>query len=88
MIAASTYSFALAFGTKFRVISIALIANGFLMGGMYGSVNIKDAATFKSLPSIVIVILVTMALLEWAWRHFYENEVCWFYTIFQRRSKE
>jgi len=87
MIALGTYSFSLAFGTKFRVVAIILILNGFLCGGMYGSVKVGENAAADSAPCIILFILIGIALLEWAWRHFYENEDCWFYTIF-RRNRE
>lgn len=83
MIAVSAYSFSLAFGTKFRVLSISLIVIGFFSGGMYGSVKSSEIATFTCLPALMIYMLVILAVSEWLWRHFAEDEDCWFYTIFQ-----
>jgi hypothetical protein len=54
MIIVSAYSFSLAFGTKFRAISIALILNGFLTGGMYGTVKEGEIATLFSFPSVIL----------------------------------
>ena len=86
MIAVSVYAFSLAFGTKFRVIDITMIFIGFMSGGTYGSVKSKEVATFFCIPSLMIYSLVAYAICEWAWRHFFEDEVCWYYTIFQSRS--
>lgn len=82
-IALSTYSFSSAFGTKFRIISVALIFVGFMAGGMYGTVDAKEMVTVLSFPTKMLMTIMAISSLEWLWRHFVENEKCWFYTIFQ-----
>ncbi len=84
IIAISTYSFSVAFGTKFRTISILLIVIGFISGGMYGAVGEDELATLRCFPAFVIYGLVAFSAFEWGWRHFKENEDCVFYTIFQK----
>lgn len=86
MIATSAYAFSLAFGTKFRVMSIIMISNAFLIGGMYGSVKVDELAKLNSLPCVNLYILILLAIFEWGWRSFGEQEKCWFYTIFQSSS--
>ena len=88
VVALSTYSFSVAFGTRFRVISIFLIFMGFVAGGMYGSVNFDEKATLSCVPCVFLCILVTLSIAEWTWRHFYENEDCWFYSIFQQKAQQ
>jgi hypothetical protein len=85
VIALSTYSFTTAFSTKFRIISIILIVTGFLSGGMYGSVAADEDATTWCIPAIFLYGIILMSVLEWSWRHFFENEDCLFYTIFQKK---
>lgn len=87
MIALSTFSFSTAFGTKFRVVSIILIVVGFLAGGMYGSVERGEIAGIWTFPCIILYFIICISLFEWLWRHFLEDEECWFYTIFQKRQK-
>ena len=83
-IAVSTYCFSIAFGTKFRTISILLIVVGFIIGGMYGTIGMEEKATFTCIPALIIMALVLCSAVEWGWRHFKEDEVCSFYTIFKK----
>ena len=86
IIAASTYSFSTAFATKFRVVSVLLIVIGFVCGGMYGAIDKNEIAVQNSLPCIIIYFILIISTIEWAWRHFLENEECLFYTIFQKNK--
>ncbi|WP_179415366.1 hypothetical protein HDF19_09915 [Mucilaginibacter sp. E4BP6] len=82
VIALSTYAFSLAFSTKFRVISLINIVIAFVAGGLYGSV--EDQLNFDpwSVPAVTIYVLVIFAIAERYHRHINENEICWFYSVF------
>lgn len=83
VIAFSTYSFSAAFGTKFRVLSVLLIACAFFAGGLYGAVDDKSHAESLSVWAILIYSLILLTTVERYHRHINENEECWFYTIFK-----
>jgi hypothetical protein len=86
-IALSTYAFSLAFSTKFRVVSVASIVIAFVAGGLYGSVPDSMGFDPYSTAAYTIYILIIFAICERYHRHINENEICWFYTIFDSAKK-
>jgi hypothetical protein len=86
VIAFSTYAFSLAFGTKFRVLSVMLIISAFIAGGLYGAVDDNSNADPTSMWAVLTYILILLATTERYHRHINENEECWFYTIFKTKT--
>ncbi|MBB5397448.1 hypothetical protein HDC91_003515 [Mucilaginibacter sp. AK015] len=86
IVALSAYAFSLAFSTKFRIISLLNIIIAFLAGIMYGSIENELVVDWTSLPTVLIYILVLSAMGERYHRHINENEICWFYTIFEAKK--
>jgi hypothetical protein len=84
VITVSSFSFGLAFTTKFRIMFILMIVNGLLFSNYYGTVKSEQIGTFSCGPAIILYIISAISMLEWCWRHFYENETCWVYSIFQK----
>ena len=86
-IALSTYAFSLAFSTKYRVVTVFSILIAFLAGGLYGSVPENMNFDPSSTEAYTIYILIIFAIGERYHRHVNENEICWFYTIFDSSNK-
>jgi len=81
-LASSTYCFASAFGTKYRSYSLMTIVGGFILAGIYGSINPEQKTDYLDISCLVIYFVFIVAVFERIHRHFYENEICQFYKKF------
>ena len=80
----SMFSMSTAFISKYRGIVLLNVAIGFGSALVYGSYKTDQIGTIFGIPSIFLFMEVVFAIIEWAWRHFHDDEDCPIYKTFNK----